>query len=787
VLPVKVYKLVLRRVMTLKVRVRPAPLLLSILLLLSNGCGGSSSTSIVAPSGTKCAISVTNNLSSVPAAGGTGNLTVATNRECSWSARAEAPWISLSSAEGQGPAAVSYTVAVNANVTPRQGAVAVGEQRVVVTQEAAPCRYDVSPTSRDISSAGDQITVRVTTVDECDWTARSDAEWIDVAQAAGRGSASVRLVVASNPGAARIGTATVAGRVVRINQVSSTQPAPPPPAPEPGPAPSPEPAPTPQPPAPAPTPPDPAPVPPPPAPTPPPAPAPSCTYTVSPTRKTVAVNGEALTVTVTAASGCAWTASNSAAWISITAGESGTGNGQVRVSVIPNTGGARAATLTIAGRSVVLEQPAAPPQPCSYSITPTERSVGRDETVVTVTVRAGDGCAWTSSSQAGWITVTDGRTGSGNGTVRLVVAGNSARARSGTVTIAGATFTVRQDGAPCAYSIKPGSYEAGRGPDDVQVAVTAGEGCTWTAVSNASWVKVTEGQSGSGNGTVRLIVEANSGAPRTATVTIAGHTFTLQQQGPDCRSSIAPTSQNTGPGTAEIVVTVSAPDGCAWTSASQASWIAIAGGGSGAGNGSVRLTVESNRTTAARSGTATIAGQTFTVQQEALSCTYSITPTRHSAGRGSEDVRVSVSAQDGCPWTASGEPDWIAIAEGRTGSGNGSVRLLVQANNGAARTATLTIAGQPFTLEQAGCLNSIKPRDYHSGRGPDNILIAVTAEAGCTWTATSSVSWVTVVEGAEGSGPGTVRLRVEPNEGDTRSTILTIAGQPFALLQNGVQ
>jgi hypothetical protein len=233
-------------------------------------------------------------------------------------------------------------------------------------------------------------------------------------------------------------------------------------------------------------------------------------------------------------------------------------------------------------------------------------------------------------------------------------------------------------------------------------------------------------------------------------------------------------------------VTVSAPDGCAWTSASQASWIAIASG-SGAGNGSVRLTVESNGTTAARSGTATIAGQTFTVQQEGLSCTYSITPTRHSAGRGPDDVRVSVSAQDGCPWTASGEPAWIAIAEGRTGSGNGSVRLLVQANSGAARTATLTIAGQAFTLEQAGCQNSIKPRDYHSGRGPDNILIAVTAEAGCTWTATSSVSWVTVIEGAEGSGPGTVRLRVEPNEGDTRSTILTIAGEPFALLQNGVR
>jgi hypothetical protein len=61
------------------------------------------------------------------------------------------------------------------------------------------------------------------------------------------------------------------------------------------------------------------------------------------------------------------------------------------------------------------------------------------------------------------------------------------------------------------------------------------------------------------------------------------------------------------------------------------------------------------------------------------------------------------------------------------------------------------------------------------------------ADAGCTWTATSPVSWVTVVEGRDGSGTGTVRLLVQENSGDVRSTTLTIAGQPFNLLQNGAQ
>jgi hypothetical protein len=757
--------------MTLPVAFRVAPVIVGFLLLLASACGGSSSISVVAPSSSKCAISVTNSLPSVPAAGGTGNLTVATNRECAWSARADAPWISLASAEGQGPAAVSYTVAANASTAPRQGSVVVGEQRVVVTQEAAPCRFEVSPSTRDVHGAGEQISFALTTSDGCAWTARSDADWIRVAQqATGQGSASILFEVAPNPGAIRTGTVTIAGQVARVRQGLRTQLPPPAPPPGPGPSPTPPSAPSPE-----------------PTPGPPGPPAPNCTYTVSPTLKTVGVSGEALIITVTAADACAWSASEDASWIAITGGTSGSGNGLVRVTVDPNTGGARTATLLVAGQSVTLEQPATPSAPCSSTITPANRSVGREETVISVAVRASDHCAWTASSQAGWITVTDGRSGSGNGTVRLVVANNGASSRTGTVTIAGETFTVQQDGTACTYAIKPGWYEAGRGPDNVVVSVTAADGCAWSATSSASWVTVAEGRTGSGNGTVRLAVEANSGAPRSATVTIAGHAFSLQQRGPDCDNSIDPASHNAGPGAGDVVVAVNAAAGCTWTAASQASWIGIPGSRSGAGNGSVRLTIEPNQTTTPRTGTATIAGETFTVRQGGLSCNYSITPTRYSAGRGPDDVRVSVSTQDGCAWTSAGDTDWVSIVEGRTGSGNGTVRLMVQANSGGARTANLTIAGQTFTLEQAagGCQTSIKPTYYDSGRGPDTIRINVTADAGCPWTASSSASWVTVVEGAEGSGPGTVTLRVEPNEGPARSTILTIAGRPFTLRQEG--
>jgi hypothetical protein len=146
---------------------------------------------------------------------------------------------------------------------------------------------------------------------------------------------------------------------------------------------------------------------------------------------------------------------------------------------------------------------------------------------------------------------------------------------------------------------------------------------------------------------------------------------------------------------------------------------------------------------------------------------------------------VTVTAAPECAWTATSPAPWVTIAEGRSGSGNGTVRLLVEPNDSTARMATLTIAGQEFTLRQNGCTASLKPTYYNAGRGPDDIEIAVTADPGCAWTAASSVPWVTVRDGRTGSGTGLVRLHVQPNTGPARSTTVTIAGEPFALRQEG--
>ena len=61
--------------------------------------------------------------------------------------------------------------------------------------------------------------------------------------------------------------------------------------------------------------------------------------------------------------------------------------------------------------------------------------------------------------------------------------------------------------------------------------VTAAGSCNWTAVPSDSFVTITSGSSGSGNGTVSFSVASNNGAQRSTTIVVGGKVFTITQGG----------------------------------------------------------------------------------------------------------------------------------------------------------------------------------------------------------------------------------------------------------------
>ncbi len=256
---------------------------------------------------------------------------------------------------------------------------------------------------------------------------------------------------------------------------------------------------------------------------------------------------------------------------------------------------------------------------CIFAIAPSSQSFGFEGGSDTVNVTAPSGCFWDAQSNVEWLTIDSGDTGSGDGLVSYTVAVNSSgTSRSGTLTIAGHTFSVTQGGMSCSFAIDPASATfptaGGTGP----VAVTSPEGCPWTATSSVAWVSVDSGSSGSGSGTVSYTVLPNSSSgSRTGTLTIAGHTFSVTQGGVSCSFAIDPTS-GTFPaegGTGPVAVT--SPEGCPWTATSNVGWVSVESGSSGSGTGTVSYSVSPDMSSEARTGTLTIAGQTFTVTQRA--------------------------------------------------------------------------------------------------------------------------------------------------------------------------
>jgi hypothetical protein len=82
-----------------------------------------------------------------------------------------------------------------------------------------------------------------------------------------------------------------------------------------------------------------------------------CGYSISPTFQSFSANGGSGTINVIAAERCAWQATASTTWITITSSYVGIGNGPVSYTVAQNPGaGGRKGTITIGGQVFAVKQ-----------------------------------------------------------------------------------------------------------------------------------------------------------------------------------------------------------------------------------------------------------------------------------------------------------------------------------------------------------------------------------------------------------------------------------------------
>ncbi len=512
-----------------------------------------------------------------------------------------------------------------------------------------------------------------------------------------------------------------------------------------------------------------------------------CSSSISPGSVSVGGGASNGTVTVTAVGGCAWTATSGAAWLSITGGGGGTGNGVVSYAVAANTTTAqRQGNLSIAGQTFTVTQAAG----CTYSITPTATNVAAGASTGNVAVSTGASCQWSASSSAAWISITGGASGSGPGTVSYSLAANTGTtSRTGSATIAGQTFSVTQEGVPCSYTLNPVSTTLGPAAGSGTVGVTAQTGCSWTAASGAAWITVTSGASGSASGQVGFSVTANpTTSSRSGAITIGGRPFNVTQTGQSCTYSISPVNTSVSASAATGNFNVTALTGCAWTATSSGSWITITSGATGSGNGPVGYSIAANPNVASRTGSISVGGQTYTVNQAGVVCTATLNPLSASVGAGgSTGNTVGVAIPAACQWTATSNAQWLSVTNGASGTGNGSVFYNVATNTStSSRSASLSIAGQTFNVSQSGltCTYTVTPTAAPAPNTAGTGSVSVVAATGCNWQASSPVAWLTVTSGASGSANGSVNYSFVANPTtQSRQGVLTVAGQPVTITQ----
>ena len=586
----------------------------------------------------------------VTASAGSNSVQVTTLGDCAWTATSSTNWL-FTSSHSNGNGRVSYTFYANYDGRSRTGTITVLDQTFTITQAAELCTYTLAATSTNVSAGAGGDSVGVTTLVGCPWTSISSANWLHTSSS-GTGSGALSYTFDANPGnSSRSGTITLptqTNQTFIVNQAAA-----------------------------------------------------NCTYALTATSTNVAASASTGNVEITALAGCPWGAISNTNWLHTSS--SGIGTGTLRYSVDNNTinCSARSGTITVGGQTFTVTQ-AGGSGSDSFAVTAT--NVAANAGSGSVRFSAGIGCPWSVTNLANWVTITNGQSGNGSGTISYTFDANpDGLSRSNTFTAQGRTFTITQAPATCTYTLAPTNnviFAVSGGTGTVNVLTLTG--CVWTATSHANWLTIISGPSGTGAVTVSYVVADNSGncTNRTGILTIGGQTNTVTQDAGFGSYALASSNATVTAIAGSGSVSLTAGLGCPWLATSgSANWLHTTS--SGTGNGTVNYTFDSNSSATNRSGTITVHGQILTVQQRALTAIMTVLANPANGGTVSgggsytvsNNVQISARANNG--WTFTGWSDGSTNAQHIVRITDGGATYTANFSQHTNQTATLTVQANP--------------------------------------------------------------------------------------------
>ena len=247
---------------------------------------------------------------------------------------------------------------------------------------------------------------------------------------------------------------------------------------------------------------------------------------------------------VTTPPGCFWYSAKSDPWVTFGATTSGYGNGTVTYTLVPNSGPARAAAVSVAGQRLTFRQAST----CTYMVEPaTTISFG----IGTFSVNTEQGCTWSVTGNSSWFSVSPSGVQSGPLGVEVSAGPNLGLSpRVATITFQGidppatVTVTVTQPVAATTMSVQPYGLNFGMsgstvtGPQQITITFNGPARPAWTATADGPNIKVSP-SSGVGNAVLQVSVTPGFGqyvtiaAPSiSSSVGISVHIFSVANGAP---------------------------------------------------------------------------------------------------------------------------------------------------------------------------------------------------------------------------------------------------------------
>ena len=617
-------------------------------------------------------------------------------------------WITVSREENT----VTYTASANNTGAERTGTVVFGNATFSLTQppeSECPTAPGVSPMSLSFGSGGGSKDVTLNGENSCSYTVSDDQTWISVDESSVSGDGSVTVEVTENTSTdSRSGTVTIGGTSVSVTQDGVPCPA--------GPG-------------------------------------------VSPTSLSFESGGGAKTIKVDGPSACTFSVTADD-WITVSPSEV-SGGGTVNVSVPGNSDTTQqSGTVSIGTTSVSVTLDAACPS--GPSVSPSSLSASGQ-----ISVSGSSTCHYDVSDDRDWISVSPSQV-AGGGTVTVTVGGDPGQ--SGTVSIGTTSVSVS---IPCPSSptrVSPSSLSFESDAGSGTVDVSGSSSCSYSVSDNQDWISVSPSQV-AGGGSVTVEVTANDGSSeRSGTVTIGGSSVSVSQDGKpvECPSSpdVEPSSLSFGSGAGSKDVTLNGQNSCSYAVSGDQTWISV-DESSVSGDGSVKVSVTENTSTASRSGTVTIGGSSVSVSQdgETVECPASpgVEPSSLSFESGGGAKTIEVDGPSACTFSVTAD-DWITVSPSEV-SGGGTVNVSVPGNSGTTQqsgTVSIGTTSVSVTLE-AACPSgpSVSPSSL-SASGE----ISVSGSSTCYYDVSDDRDWISVSP-SQVAGGGTVTVTVSGDPGQS--------------------